>query len=61
LLDHWSLAPVFLFCKTPTRRKDYDEEKRRGSEKKEKTYKAVAQKKAPALLSHLLMIWVGSQ
>jgi len=30
-------------------------------EEREKTHKAVAQKKAPALLSHLLMIWVGSQ
>jgi hypothetical protein len=61
LLGRWLLAPVFLFCETPTTRKDNDEEKRRLIEKKEKTYKAVAQKKAPALLSHLLMIWVGSQ
>jgi hypothetical protein len=33
--------------------------RRRGGRRK--TYKAVAQKKAPALLSHLLIIWVGSQ
>jgi hypothetical protein len=50
----------FLSFTNPTINHGEDE----GEEKEkqeEMTYKAVAQKKAPALLSHLLMIWVGSQ
>ena len=42
---------------------EYEREnvERERSKSNEETHKAVAQKKAPALLSHLLMIWVGSQ